>query len=140
MKILLSPSKTQSDIKHQTKLTEPRFKAETSELRVWLQSLDKESIGSMMKLKRDLLDSTVEQIHKKRPQSLAMMDVYQGVAFDALDLNSLCEDELLFAQKHLRVLSAYTWIAVLPPMMYGKGIAAQKRCLAYLQKISDIIH
>ena len=107
MKILLSPSKTQSDIKHQTKLTEPRFKAEASELRVWLQSLDKESIGSMMKLKGDLLDSTVEQIHKKRPQSLAMMDVYQGVAFDALDLNSLSEDELLFAQKHLRVLSAY---------------------------------
>ena len=107
MKILLSPSKTQSDIKHQTKLTEPRFKAEASELRVWLQSLDKESIGSMMKLKGDLLDSTVEQIYKKRPQSLAMMDVYQGVAFDALDLNSLSEDELLFAQKHLRVLSAY---------------------------------
>ena len=35
------------------------------------------------------------------------MDVYQGVAFDALDLNSLSDEELDFAQKHLRVLSAY---------------------------------
>ena len=107
MKILLSPSKTQSDIKHQTKQTEPRFKAEASEIRVWLQGLEKESIGSMMKLKGELLDSTLDQIQKKRPQSLAMMDVYQGVAFDALDLNSLSDDEILFAQKHLRVLSAY---------------------------------
>lgn len=107
MKILLSPSKTQSDIKHQTKLTEPRFKAEASEIRSWLQAMDKETVGVMMKLKGELLDSTYDQIQKKRPQSLAMMDVYQGVAFDALDLNSLSEDELLFAQKHLRVLSAY---------------------------------
>ena len=61
----------------------------------------------MMKLKGELLDSTFDQVHKKRPQSLAMMDVYQGVAFDALELKSLSEDELLFAQKHLRVLSAY---------------------------------
>lgn len=107
MKILLSPSKTQSDFKVQTKLTEPRFKQEASEIRSWLQALDKETIGVMMKLKGDLLDSTFDQVHKKRPQSLAMMNVYQGVAFDALDLNSLSEDELLFAQKHLRVLSAY---------------------------------
>lgn len=107
MKILLSPSKTQSDIKIQTKLTEPRFKQEALELRSWLQALDKETISSMMKLKGELLDSTFDQVHKKRPQSLAMMDVYQGVAFDALDLKSLSEDELMFAQKHLRVLSAY---------------------------------
>ena len=107
MKILLSPSKTQSDIKVQTKLTEPRFKQEALEIRSWLQALDKETISSMMKLKGELLDSTCDQIQKKRPQSLAMMDVYQGVAFDALDLKSLSDDELLFAQKHLRVLSAY---------------------------------
>ena len=107
MKILLSPSKTQSDFKVQTKLTEPRLKQEVLEIRSWLQALDKETIGSMMKIKGELLDSTYDQIQKKRPQSLAMMDVYQGVAFDALDLNSLSEDELLFAQKHLRVLSAY---------------------------------
>ena len=107
MKILLSPSKTQSDFKVQTKLTEPRFKQEASEIRSWLQALDKETIGVMMKLKGDLLDSTFDQVHKKRPQSLAMMDVYQGVAFDALDLNSLSDEDLNFAQKHLRVLSAY---------------------------------
>ena len=97
MKILLSPSKTQSDFKIQTKLTEPRLKQEVLEIRSWLQALDKETIGFMMKIKGELLDSTFDQIQKKRPQSLAMMDVYQGVAFDALDLNSLSEDELLFA-------------------------------------------
>jgi len=43
----------------------------------------------------------------KRPQSLAMMDCYKGVAFDALDLVSLNEENLKFAQAHLRVLSAY---------------------------------
>lgn len=43
----------------------------------------------------------------KRPQSLAMMDCYQGVAFDTLDLGSLNEENLKFAQAHLRVLSAY---------------------------------
>ena len=107
MKILLSPSKTQSDIKHQTKLTEPRLKQGVLEIRSWLQALDKETIGFMMKIKGELLDSTFDQIQKKRPQSLAMMDVYQGVAFDALDLNSLSDEELDFAQKHLRVLSAY---------------------------------
>lgn len=107
MKILLSPSKTQSDIKVQMKLTEPRFKQEASEIRSWLQAMDKETVGVMMKLKGELLDSTYDQIQKKRPQSLAMMDVYQGVAFDALDLKSLSSHELLFAQKHLRVLSAY---------------------------------
>ena len=107
MKILLSPSKTQSDIKVQTKLTEPRFKQEALEIRSWLQALDKETIGSMMKLKGELLDSTFDQVHKKRPHSIAMMDVYQGVAFDALDLNSLSEVDLMFAQKHLRILSAY---------------------------------
>ena len=107
MKILLSPSKTQSDIKVQMKLTEPRLKQEALEIRTWLQALDKETVGSMMKIKGELLDSTFDQIQKKRPQSLAMMDVYQGVAFDALDLNSLSDEELDFAQKHLRVLSAY---------------------------------
>lgn len=107
MKILLSPSKTQSDIKVQTKLTEPRFKQEALEIRSWLQALDKETISSMMKIKGELLDSTFDQIQKKRPQRIAMMDVYQGVAFDALNLNSLSDEELDFAQKHLRVLSAY---------------------------------
>jgi hypothetical protein len=107
MKILLSPSKTQNNIKHQTKLTEPRFKAEALELRAWLQSLDRETVASMMKLKGDLLESTFKLIHMKRPQSLAMMDCYQGVAFDALDLASLNEEHLKFAQAHLRVLSAY---------------------------------
>lgn len=76
-------------------------------IRSWLQALDKETISSMMKIKGELLDSSFDQIQKKRPQSIAMMDVYQGVAFDALELKSLSEDELLFAQKHLRVLSAY---------------------------------
>ena len=107
MKILLSPSKTQRDVKHQIRLTEPRFKQEAHELRVWLQGLDKDVIGAMMKLKGDLLDSMYDQIRKKRPQSLAMMDCYQGVAFDALDLASLNEDDLRYAQTHLRVLSAY---------------------------------
>ncbi|MHB8714173.1 MAG: YaaA family protein [Trichloromonadaceae bacterium] len=107
MKIFLSPSKTQSNNKVQTKLTEPRFKQEALELRSWLQALDKETMGSMMKLTGDFLDSTFDQIHKKRPHSLAMMDVYQGVAFDALDLNSLGDEDLEFAQNHLRVLSAY---------------------------------
>ena len=107
MKILLSPSKTQRCIKHQTKLTEPRFKAEALELRSWLQSLDRETVASMMKLKGDLLESTFKHIHMKRPQSLAMMDCYQGVAFDALDLGRLNEEDLKFAQAHLRVLSAY---------------------------------
>lgn len=108
MKILISPAKTLDfDTKAQTrKHTEPKFKKETAELISVLEKLKSKDIAKLMHLSPKLADLNFErfQTFVSQPRKQAVLafngDVYAGL--EAADFN---EEDLEFAQEHLRILS-----------------------------------
>lgn len=90
--------------------TQPDFITQSSQLIKQLRQLGSKEIGGLMSISARLADLNYERYQAWRPEFsvsnskqavLAFTgDVYQG--FDAPSLN---EDDLLFAQQHLRILS-----------------------------------
>lgn len=106
MKIIVSPSKGKQLV--QEEKGEPiLFPELTQEVLFLVQTLSKEELGKKLKLTGQNLDDLYNfyQSYDTAPQGPAYK-VYDGVAFRALDLGSLCPDDFQYAQDHLFILSA----------------------------------
>ena len=117
MKILLSPSKTQSTNKQVIGLKHPKYFKHTKEIIRELKLLSKEEVSSIMKLKGQLLDETYLTIKnlKLSPKELTpSIELYTGVVYESFNLDDYSIDQLNYLNQNVRILSAL--YGVLSPM------------------------
>ncbi len=113
MIILFSPTK-QMDyvsplppaVQNKTEWTEPLFLDQAQSLNDTLGDLGRDELKKLMKTSPALTEQTEKMISSfstasRRPAAAA----YCGTSFQSLDISSLDESTLRFAQKHLRILS-----------------------------------
>lgn len=105
-KILLSPSKGQNasyslDIKRQ----QPNTFEKSKEIRELMMSFDKDTLGQVLSIKGNLLDKTYEMFHEEK-EAKAAIEIYNGLVFKQLDLESFSDIQLQYLQNHLVILSA----------------------------------
>ena len=116
MKIILSPSKTQSK-QYLIGLKHPKMNHQTKEIIKELKSLSKDEVSTIMKLKGKLLDETYHEIKqlKLNPKELtpAIM-LYTGVVYESLKMDEYNALELDYLNESVRIIS--TLYGVLKPM------------------------
>lgn len=110
MKIIFSPSKGMScvEIKKLKKTKEILFPEKTENLLKILKKFSKEEISKIMKIKGDLLEKTFENY--RQFENLLYhkgIELYSGVSYRNLDLESYRETELDYMKNNLRILSAF---------------------------------
>ena len=111
MKIIFSPSKEmrEENIFENKKIefTESKFKDKTNILIDILKQKSIEEIGSIMKLKADLLAKTYKDIQNyDKLRYLPAISMYYGVSFKELELEAYSEKSLKYLKNKLFILSA----------------------------------
>lgn len=112
MIILLSPAKS---LNYESKLpvdfkSEPRFTMESERLASFLKKKSAKSLKQMMNLSDDLAQLNYERYQTwmqpaESDYSRPAVFAFAGDVFQSLDAYTLSEDELKFAQDHVRILS-----------------------------------
>ena len=112
MLILLSPAKTIDTSPHEItpRHTHPEGRKHAEELVSFMRTFDSPQLQQVMKVSRKLADLNLERFvrWKKDPEAGDAMQAllaFSGEVFNGLDARSLNEEDLLFAQDHLRILS-----------------------------------
>lgn len=110
MKIIFSPSKTQSiihlpclKIRDVTPLRYPKI---TRKIASQLRQMTKEELSFSMRIQGKLLDETYTLIHTHQPTCHAI-ELFRGVAYEQLSLSTFTSAELDYLENHLRILCAY---------------------------------
>ena len=110
MRLILSPAKnTRSARAEGLDLTVPPFREKTEGLAEAVRSYSAWELESLMKINPELAMKAYLDYQAfcfDGPGSPALL-AYHGLAFRYLDAQSLSREELLFAQEHVRVLSAF---------------------------------
>lgn len=109
---LISPAKT-LDIKpifRTNKFSLPLFLNDSEQLIFELRKIDPKAIASLMKVNKNIANLTIERILSwKLPFNMdnakQALLTFKGQVYVGLNAESLSEDDLLFAQDHLRILS-----------------------------------
>jgi len=117
MKIIISPSKTQSTNKQVIGLKHPKYFNHTKEIIRELKQLSKEEVSTIMKLKGQLLDETYSTLRslKLSPKELThSIELYTGVVYESFNLENYSIDEFNYLNQNVRILSAL--YGVLSPM------------------------
>jgi uncharacterized protein len=113
MQILISPAKSLSLVEHSHKLktTVPYFEKEINQLISKLQKLSVKGFESMMHISKDLAVLNYERFQNwsfpyeaNETNSPAVL-TFTGEVYRGLDANSLTDEDLLYAQEKLRILS-----------------------------------
>ena len=112
MKILVSPTKTMSNksLVINDLCTTPKFLSESNEINNALKKWNQEELKLKMKLSEKLKTATYNLIHQWTTdvnQNKHAVFSYQGTAFKHMELSSWAEQEYIFAQRNLLILSAY---------------------------------
>jgi cytoplasmic iron level regulating protein YaaA (DUF328/UPF0246 family) len=106
MKIIISPSKTQTKDIDKSIQKKPQLNLYTNELFVLMRGFNKEELGKVLSIKGKLLDSTYEEYQKdfNEKKSYSAIDLYEGVVFEQLEVYEDLEEKYL--NQHLCILSA----------------------------------
>ena len=106
MKIIISPSKTQTKDMKKSPRVRPILKPETIDLFELISNYTKEGLARVLSIKGKLLDSTYEEYQKDFSDKMvfAAIDLYEGVVFEQLDIYEGLEKDYL--NQHLCILSA----------------------------------
>ena len=112
MIIILSPSKTikQSDIKEVSDYSLPIFQSKSEKLVNKIKKLKPKEIASLMNVSSKLAEQTYDKFqfwnsyHSLDNSKQAILS-FRGEVYTGLDANTLSDSELLFAQRHLIILS-----------------------------------
>jgi cytoplasmic iron level regulating protein YaaA (DUF328/UPF0246 family) len=106
--ILLSPSKGQdfAPIDLPVSASEPAFAKEADRLSALLGQYNPADLAKLMALSPALAERTLAALHDvpTRPAKPALL-AYSGEAFRAMDARRYGQDDLLFAQQEMRILS-----------------------------------
>ena len=105
---LLSPTKTQSIqiVKNDLSRSEPLEFEKANYLISLLRKLTTDDLSQLMKTSRAIAARTKDAIDAWGKDTTQSIYLFQGDAFQKLDATSLNQDELLFSQNHLIILSA----------------------------------
>lgn len=108
MKIIFSPSKEMKVGELNSPFSfSPKFKDESKEILNILKNLDKNQIEKIMKIKGELLEETYNNIINYDSLSVVKaINLYNGVAFKKLELESYNSKELEYLNNSLIILSA----------------------------------
>lgn len=112
MLLVISPAKTLDfDTAPVTKThTQPRFLEQSQQLIDDLRKLSVQDVASLMKLSDKLAGLNVARFQTWQPpfdleNAKQAVLAFKGDVYTGLDADSLTEDDLAFAQQHLRILS-----------------------------------
>jgi cytoplasmic iron level regulating protein YaaA (DUF328/UPF0246 family) len=108
MIILLSPTKTQSTLiaKNHCSKTKPFEIKKANYLMSLLAELTVDDLSRLMKTSNAIAVATKNAIDSWGKNEIPSIYLFQGDAFQKLDVQSFNHDELLFAQDHVIILSA----------------------------------
>lgn len=110
MQVLMSPAKLLSfpDRNDRFTTTEPMFPEKTKELITVCQQLTEKEIGTIMKINPKMARVVFEQFQTfyfpTTPQRAAAL-AYNGIAYAGLNTHDFTDEEVVFAQQHLNILS-----------------------------------
>ncbi len=114
MLVLLSPAKTLDfETGHAVpKVTQPVFLEESEKLVTVMRKKSRKDLMELMEISEDLAKLNVERFkdwskeaHTKNGEARPALFVFRGDVYQGLAAEDLSEDDLLWAQDHLRILS-----------------------------------
>lgn len=108
MKIIISPSKTQDFNRRLFKKIEtPFFISEADKIVKEVEKSSKEELSVKMKIKGKLLDKTyIDYQNYYNNSSNHSISSYTGAVFREINVKELDENDIIYAENHLRILSA----------------------------------
>ncbi len=112
MLILLSPAKT-LDMESPSRVTDPTlpaFMADSEKLVTTLRGYSKARLGELMHISDSLAELNARRFGEWQPafdsdNARPCIQAFRGDVYVGLDADTLDEDDLAFAQQHLRILS-----------------------------------
>lgn len=109
MKIILSPSKTQTaHTKQHYETKEVFYLKEHKKILAQLRKLTKKDIAKIMKLSNELLNQTYQNIKRYSSlESFQAFDAFTGLVFKNIDRDSYTQIEHLYIEEHIRILDAF---------------------------------
>ncbi|MGB4960510.1 MAG: YaaA family protein, partial [Saprospiraceae bacterium] len=111
MLAILSPSKTmQTSNAHLDLATLPRFTKESVHLAKIIKKMSPSDLQSLMSISPKLSEATYEKFAQfgrkgNSPSDTLAFYAYKGEVYTGLDAASFAQDDLMYAQDHLRILS-----------------------------------
>jgi cytoplasmic iron level regulating protein YaaA (DUF328/UPF0246 family) len=108
MKIIMSPSKTQSMENIDDYGRGIMWSEKTEKLFKTLGGYSKSKLGKLMKIKGDLLEDTYELYNGWKPDNIKAraIDLYKGVAFDGIKYGDYSKEQKNYLDNSLLILSA----------------------------------
>jgi len=117
MKIIISPSKTQSNLVKRDDLETPKFYTYTKKIIKEIRTYKKNELSQIMHLYGKLLDEVYlnfKHLKVNTKELTPSIQLYSGVVYDSLKLDQYNEKELDYLNEHVRIISAM--YGVLKPM------------------------
>lgn len=105
MKIILAPTKAMKRKNFVIEKSKPKFLVESKQLREILKGYDKEKIKRVFKVSDKLADR-VYQYYQAESESISAINLYDGLVFKYLKVDSFTKAELAFLNKHVVILSS----------------------------------
>lgn len=109
MLVLLSPTKTMNDIINSSdKLTVPCFLSYTEQIYNKLKLFTEDDFKSCMKVNEKIAKQNVMRMNdfKFDKNGLMAIKAYNGITYKRLDVNSFSNEDLIFANENIRIISA----------------------------------
>lgn len=109
MKIILSPSKTQSNIEVHKDLEHPKYYTFTKQIIKEIKNYKKDDLAKIMHIKDKLLEETYSLYNKykvNKNELIPAIRLYKGVVYDCFNLDNFSENEINYLNEHVRIISA----------------------------------
>jgi len=117
MKIIISPSKTQSNLVKRDDLETPKFYTYTKKIIKEIRTYKKNELSQIMHLNGKLLDEVYlnyKHLKVNTKELTRAVQLYSGVVYDNLNIDQYNENQLAYLNQHVRIISAM--YGVLKPM------------------------
>lgn len=109
MKIIISPSKTQSDIEVYKDLEHPKYYTFSKQIIKEIKNYKKDDLSKIMHITDKLLEETFglyKRYKVNKNELIPAIRLYKGVVYDCFNLNDFSEKEINYLNEHVRIISA----------------------------------
>lgn len=109
MKIILSPSKTQSDNEVQQGLEHPKYYVFAKQIIKEIKNYNIDDLSKIMHIKGKLLEETYrlyKDFKVNRKELIPAIKLYKGVVYNCFNLEDFSENEINYLNDHVRIISA----------------------------------
>lgn len=109
MKIILSPSKTQSESEVQVGLENPKYYVFAKQIIKEIKNYNRDDLSKMMNIKGKLLEETYrlyKEFKVNRKELIPVIKLYKGVVYNCFNHDDFSENEINYLNEHIRIISA----------------------------------